>query len=120
MPASPRSSRDERIAEILQVARELFSEKGYEHCSVAEIAARIGVVEGTVYKYFDSKRELLQTVLTEWYEGLHDDYADELSGVHGARARLQLLVWRHLRTLRDYPDLCRLTFNEFRVERDYH
>lgn len=116
----PRTTGTQRKEEILQAARELFSNKGYEHCSMAEIAARVGVVEGTVYKYFESKRELLLTVLGEWYEGLFGDYAEDLRGIHGTRARLQFLIWRHLRTLRDYPDLCRLTFNEFRVEKDYH
>lgn len=117
---APRSTGTQRRAEILNAARELFSDKGYEHSSMSEIAARVGVVEGTVYKYFESKRELLLTVLTEWYEGLFGDYAEDLRGIHGNRARLQFLIWRHLRTLRDYPDLCRLTFNEFRVEKDYH
>ncbi len=117
---APRISREERIAEILQAARELFSDKGYEQSSMAEIAARVGVVEGTIYKYFESKRELLLSVLTHWYEGMFGDYAEDLNGIHGARARLQFLIWRHLRTLRDNPDFCRLTFNEFRVEKDYH
>ncbi len=118
--AATRSSREQRVAEILQAARELFSDKGYEQSSMAEIAARVGVVEGTLYKYFDSKRELLLSVLTHWYEGLFGDYAEDLKGIHGARARLQFLIWRHLRTLRDNPDFCRLTFNEFRVDKDYH
>jgi hypothetical protein len=48
------------------------------------------------------------------------DYAEDLRGIHGTRARLQFLIWRHLRTLRDNPAFCRLTFNEFRVEKDYH
>ena len=87
---------------------------------MAEIAARVGVVEGTVYKYFESKRELLLTVLSQWYEGMFGDYAEDLRGIHGTRARLQFLIWRHLRTLQENPDLCRLTFNEFRVEKDYH
>lgn len=117
---TPRSTGEQRRAEILQAARELFSDKGYEHCSMAEIAAQVGVVEGTVYKYFESKHELLLTVLSEWYEGMFGDYAEDLQGIHGTRARVQFLIWRHLRTLRDHPDLCRLTFNEFRVEKDYH
>ena len=120
----PRSSRantrESRTAEILQSARALFTNKGYESTSMAEIAASVGVVEGTVYKYFESKRELLLAVLAHWYEGMFGDYAEDLRGIHGTRARLQFLIWRHLRTLRDNPDFCRLTFNEFRVEKDYH
>lgn len=120
-PRSSRAnSREVRIAEILQAAREQFGDKGYEQTSMAEIAASVGVVEGTVYKYFDSKRALLLTVLTHWYDGMFGDYAEDLRGIHGTRSRLQFLIWRHLRTLHDHPDLCRLTFNEFRVDKDYH
>ncbi len=114
------NTRESRIEEILQAARTLFSDKGYEQTSMAEIANKVGVVEGTLYKYFESKRELLLAVLSHWYEGMFGDYAEDLRGIHGTRARLQFLVWRHLRTLRDNPDFCRLTFNEFRVEKDYH
>lgn len=51
-----RRPRAEREREILAAARAVFSEKGYADGSVAEIARRVGVVEGTVYTYFDTKR----------------------------------------------------------------
>lgn len=107
------------MLDILQAAREVFCEKGYEQALVSEIAARIGVVEGTVYKYFATKRELLLKVLEHWYEEMFGDYARDLAGVEGSRQRLQLLVWRHLRSLRDYPQLCRLMFLEFRIDSAY-
>jgi AcrR family transcriptional regulator len=114
-----RMTRDERVAEILRAARDVFCEKGYEQTAVSEIAARIGVVEGTVYKYFATKRELLLKVLEHWYEEMFGDYARDLAAVKGARARLHLLVWRHLRSVRDYPLLCRLMFREVHGESDY-
>lgn len=115
-----RRSREARVDEILAAARELFCAKGYEAAAVAEIASRVGVAEPTVFKYFPSKRELLLKVLEHWYEEMFGDYARDLAGVSGARARLQLLIWRHLRSLRDYPLLCRLMFLEVRAEADYH
>ncbi len=118
--SSTRGTKEQRVAEILQTARELFSERGYEATSMAEVAARVGVVEGTVYKYFESKRELLLLVLTQWYESLFEGYEQDLEGVRDTHARMRLLIWRHLRTMRDNPDLCRLTFNEFRAEQGYH
>jgi AcrR family transcriptional regulator len=115
-----RLGREERVGHILQAAREAFCEKGYENTAVAEIAERVGVVEGTVYKYFESKRELLLRVLENWYEEMFGDYARDLAGIAGTRARLRLLIWRHLRSIKDYPLLCRLMFREVRSERDYH
>jgi AcrR family transcriptional regulator len=116
---APRLGREQRVDEILAAARDLFCEKGYEQVAVSEIAARIGVVEGTVFKYFATKRELLLKVLEHWYEEMFGDYARDLAGVSGQRARLHLLVWRHLRSVRDNPLLCRLMFREVRSEQDY-
>lgn len=117
---APRLAREQRVDEILRAARDVFCEKGYEAAAVAEIAARMGVVEGTVYKYFTSKRELLLKVLEHWYEEMFGDYARDLAGVSDARSRLRLLVWRHLRSIREFPLLCRLMFREVRSEQDYH
>ncbi len=116
---APRLAREQRVDEILVAARDVFCDKGYEATAVAEIAARLGVVEGTIYKYFSTKRDLLLKVLEHWYEQLFGDYARDLAGVGGHRARLRLLVWRHLRTVRDWPLLCRLMFREIRSEDDY-
>ena len=109
-----RAERNQRREDILAAARAVFCEKGYEHAAVAEIAARVGVVEGTLYRYFDSKRALLIAVLHDWYQSLFSDTAEALAGVRGAQPRLRLLIWRHLRTIRDAPDLCRLMFREAR------
>jgi len=112
-------ARGDRMDGILDAAQALFCEKGYDGTAVAEVAARLGVVEGTVFKYFPTKRDLLLKVLERWYVRMGDDYAHDLAGVEGARARLRLLVWRHLRSLRENPQLCRLMFHEVRSGGDY-
>ena len=53
-----RLPREQRMREILQVAAQVFREKGYSEALTAQIAARAGVVEGTIYRYFPGKREL--------------------------------------------------------------
>jgi AcrR family transcriptional regulator len=113
------AARERRVEEILEAAREVFCRKGYEGAAMAEIAARLGVVEGTLYKYFDSKRSLLLKVLEHWYEQMFGDYSQQLAGVRGARQRLRLLVWHHLRTIAQEPSLCRLMFREVRSGQDY-
>ena len=118
-PHAPRLAREERIDAILVAARDLFCDKGYEAVAMTEIAARVGVVEGLIYKYFATKRELLLKVLEHWYEEMFGDYARDLAQQTGHRARLHLLIWRHLRSVRDYPLLCRLMFREVQSERDY-
>jgi AcrR family transcriptional regulator len=123
-PAAPRRAptrlpRERREHDIVAAARAVFCERGYAEAGVAEIAARAQVVEGTLYKYFESKRVLLERVLEGWYEGLLADYAHHLPGIRGTRARLRYVIWRHLRTVRDDTPLARLVFLEVRAHDDY-
>lgn len=114
-----RVARERRIGDILAAALAAFTEHGYDAALMSDIAARCGIVEGTLYKYFDSKRELLHTVLANWYEQMFGDYSRELTGIPGARHKLRYLVWRHLRTIHDNPLLARLMFQQVRTQPDY-
>jgi AcrR family transcriptional regulator len=54
----PRSGADAR-RRLQQAALELFSERGYEATTTAEIAARAGVTERTFFRHFPDKRDAL-------------------------------------------------------------
>ncbi len=56
-------SREQRHAELLVCAQNLFSRKGYHATSVEDVIQRAGVSRGTFYNYFDSKRALFGEVL---------------------------------------------------------
>src|ERR1700758_337316 len=66
LPAGRKSQ--QRVKEILQAGRDVFSEKGYERATTAEIAQRVGVSEATVFSYFRGKRELCGRVIADWYD----------------------------------------------------
>ncbi len=51
-------TRDKREA-IIEAARTLFAKQGYEETTIAEIARAAGVGVGTVYLYFENKRQIL-------------------------------------------------------------
>jgi AcrR family transcriptional regulator len=44
---------------LIQAAMELYSKRGYEQTTVAEIAKRAGLTERTFFRYFADKREVL-------------------------------------------------------------
>ena len=54
---------DERKNEILDTAQRLFYEKGYEQTSINAIIGEIGVSKGAFYYYFDSKENLLDSLV---------------------------------------------------------
>lgn len=67
-PGAERKPREERWAELLDVATEVFYQKGYEGASLQEIADRIGILKGSLYYYIQSKEDLLYEVIKEVHE----------------------------------------------------
>lgn len=53
----------ERQREIFFAAASLFAEKGFHATTTQEIAKRAGVAEGTIFRYFPSKRDLLMGLI---------------------------------------------------------
>jgi len=47
---------------IIQAAIELFSEKGYASTSTKEIAQKADVAEGTIFKHYKTKQELMLSI----------------------------------------------------------
>lgn len=66
-----RKSREERWPELLEVATQVFYEKGYDAASLQDIADRLGMLKGSLYYYIESKENLLYEVIDEVHrEGL--------------------------------------------------
>ena len=51
---------------IKRAAQDLFRKYGYHKTSVNEIAKRAKIAKATIYKYFDSKELLLQSILMDY------------------------------------------------------
>ena len=79
-----------RWSEILQVAEDVFREKGYRATTIQEIASRVGIMAGSLYYYIDNKQDILYHVLVrisdEYLQGL-----EEVSGISEGDARSRLL-----------------------------
>src|SRR5260221_12614826 len=52
-----------REAEIQKAAREVFARRGFADASMEEIAQAAGLAKGTLYLYYESKRELYAAAL---------------------------------------------------------
>lgn len=115
-----RRPKAERVKEILDAARSVFAERGYEAASISEIARRAGVVEGTLYKHFENKRDLLFRVLSAFYETLIHDVETGVRAVRGSPDRLRFIIGRHLRAFSADRGLCRLVIREIRPDGDLY
>ena len=58
LKVAPSQLADKKREQILKTAVELFSQKGYEKTTIADIADALSMAKGTFYLYFKDKREL--------------------------------------------------------------
>jgi TetR/AcrR family transcriptional regulator, fatty acid metabolism regulator protein len=108
-----------RIEDIMAAARVVFAERGYDDASITDIASRAGVVEGSIYRFFDSKRHLLTKVVEHWYEEMLQVDAAQLSGIRGTWNRIRFIIHHHLMSIKREPALSRLMLQELRLDPDY-
>ncbi len=57
---------------ILEAALNLFSEKGYSGASTSEIAKEANVAEGTIFRYFPQKKDMLLGVVSKLVDAVSD------------------------------------------------
>lgn len=113
-----RLSIDDRTADILAAARLVISAKGYENVLLADIARQAGIVEGTIYRYFENKRDLLVKVSEQWIsEQLSAD--SQLPLIHGTQNKLRHIAARHLLIVKKEPVLSRFMLMELRHDPGY-
>lgn len=53
----------EKRRRIIETATKEFAKKGYHDASINNIASKAGVSVGSIYKYFDNKKELFLTIV---------------------------------------------------------
>ncbi|OHE31325.1 MAG: TetR family transcriptional regulator, partial [Syntrophobacterales bacterium RIFOXYC2_FULL_60_23] len=70
----PRRERDKlrQRQEMLEVALDLFSQKGYHNVSMHEIAGKAEFAIGTLYKFFQNKEDLYKALVLEQCERFED------------------------------------------------
>jgi TetR/AcrR family fatty acid metabolism transcriptional regulator len=110
---------EKRVSDIMSAARAVLAERGAHESFISEVAERAGVVEGSIYRFFSSKRDLIEKVAELWYEEMLADYSANLEGVRGTRNRLRFIIHHHLSIIKKEPALARMVFQEFRPAKNY-
>jgi len=86
-------------ADLIRVAREMFTERGYVDVATEEIVRRANVTRGALYHHFADKRDLFRAV----HEQVEEDMAASIvAAMEGIEDPVDLLVAANRRFL----DLC--------------
>jgi AcrR family transcriptional regulator len=68
-----------RSARVLDAVVDLVLRLGYPKISVQDVAEHAGIGKGTVYKYWNSKEDIIDDVLVREFDRVHDQFSAHLS-----------------------------------------
>lgn len=106
-------SPDERHAQIISVAAELFDESGFANTTMDDVASAIGIAKPTLYHYFSSKFDILHAI--------HEEFIDILIGRHEMRESAGLRPEQQLlETMADILEIMETHRGHVRVFFEHH
>jgi AcrR family transcriptional regulator len=106
--------RESRRAAVMDVARTIFSNKGYHATSIDDIIEAAGIARGTFYLYFDSKRAIFDELLDELFAKLQGAVRriDIGPGAAPPLEQMHAIVDKVMETLQQNRELARILLRE--------
>jgi AcrR family transcriptional regulator len=103
---APRGTLNEaRWNEILDAAGAVFHEKGYQAARMEDIAARVGILKGSLYYYIQTKEDLLYALALDGHtKGVATLEEDEATHSADAATRLAAFVRRYMAMMPSNPE----------------
>lgn len=110
-----------RRKEIIDVAKNLFIEQGFDKTSVTQIARSAEVAKGLVYYYFETKEDVLDSVIESLcleHVGVLKKRMEEVEGDFYAQLLVLVDIYADLHPYLRYKDL--KDFNDTRLIAEFH
>jgi AcrR family transcriptional regulator len=85
------------MSEIRAATLELFTHRGYQATTMADIGALVGIRGPSLYKHVGSKQELLVQIMAGTMDALLTEHARAISGTDDPAERLRRAVDAHVR-----------------------
>jgi AcrR family transcriptional regulator len=106
----PRLPREERRAQLLEAAREVFTTHGYHAAAMDDIAAAAGVSKPVLYQHFPGKLELYLALLDQAVDGMVAVINDALASTSDNKARVHATVAAYYDFVAGSDQVYRLVF----------
>lgn len=110
--------KDERPAEIISAAIDVFAEKGFAAAKLDDVAKRAGIAKGTLYRYFDTKDEMFRAVVQQAIAGSLGETETAAAALQGSISDLvPMLLTRAANRMGDrrFPAIARMVLAESRT-----
>ena len=103
----------ERQKQIIEASLYLISQKGIQELTIKNLSKRIGISEPAIYRHYESKLEILLTIL-DFFEKETEEAISNIIQDSTAEdfEKLEKLYYRHLNMLAENPTWVSVIFSE--------
>lgn len=115
--------RNEKLAkkrkdQIAKAAIKVFSKKGFEGSTTKEIAKCAKVSEGTIFRYFKTKKDILLYMIDLLTEQNLQNYQKEIQQGQDAKTALKQMLKLHYRLIVAHSDIFKVILYEMQFHKD--
>jgi DNA-binding GntR family transcriptional regulator/AcrR family transcriptional regulator len=100
---------------ILDVAAQLFCEKGFYAATTRELATRLNIRQASLYHHMSSKEDLLHRICRQVMDDFLADLPASVNRAQSEHERIGAFVDAHLRTMLRHPHRTLAMVTEFRA-----
>ena len=105
---------------ILEAAIRLFSVKGYDQTSIEELAREAGIGKGTVYSYFETKRDIVRAFCEDQLEYTRNELATGTNPDTSLKDQLLVIFMSEFRHVTANKEFGRLFLQEKVFPREHY
>jgi AcrR family transcriptional regulator len=104
---------------IIEALTQLMQAKDFNSVTTAEIAEKAGVTEGLIYKYFNSKKDLLYQVLNDLFTQFNQTILKRIADKSSAIEQLEIIICSSIEYYTAHRVFARILLLEVRNSQDF-
>ncbi len=120
MPSTRENNKRTKRKSILEAAFRLFSRNGYNQTSIEELAREAGIGKGTVYSYFQTKRDIVRAFCEDELEFTREELAVNTNPDMPLKDQLMIFFMAEFKHLSRNREFGRLYLQETVFPREHH
>lgn len=107
-------------SKILNAGIEMFAEKGFHQTRMSEIAMKARVADGTIYRYFVNKDDLLISCFEEIITVKLDEVKASLEKIPNKGDKLISFIDAHIKVFTENPSIAKFMILELRQSPEFY
>lgn len=112
------SEYSERQLQIISKAIELIAEKSIQELTIKNLAQKLGVTDGAIYRHFASKTDILLGILRVFQKRAKDNMEKTCTSDLPAIAKIEYLFSNTFRYFTEFPSVASVVFSESIFQND--